>query len=88
MKIYGLLGFTHGWAKVLTVMSPEGSPRALAGIADGDEVTVNAGPGRLTQFVEKRAGALDRLVAAHGIELLSKAEWDARKAEAGEAIWR
>lgn len=86
MIIYGLLGFTHGWARVLTVMSPEGATAAAAYIAAGGDVEVNAGEGRLTQYFEKRAGALDRLVAAHGIVVLSKVEWDARKTELGDAI--
>ena len=88
MTIYGLLGFTHGWGRVLTVMSPQGNTRLNARIEAGDEVIVTAGEGRLTQYQERRAGALDRLVAAHGIVLLDKAEWDARKAEAGARIWR
>ncbi len=86
MIIYGLLGFTHGWARVLTVMSPEGATAARAHVAAGDGVQVNAGEGRLTQYLEKRSGALDRLIECHGIVVLSKDQWDARKAELGDAI--
>ncbi len=102
MIIYGLHGFNHGGAKVLTVMSPEGAPaalRALAAGADvitnaggdvttsaGGDVITNAGAGRLTQYLEKRAGALARLIEAHGIIVLSKPDWDAKKAELGAAV--
>ena len=34
--VYGLYGFTHGWARVLTVISPEGAA-AAAGCIDADE---------------------------------------------------
>ena len=88
MIIYGLLGFTHGWARVLTVMSPEGATAACAHVNAGDDVQVNVGAGRLTQYFEKRDGALDRLIESHGIVVLSKDQWDARKAEFGDAIRR
>jgi hypothetical protein len=80
MTVYGLYGFTHGWGRLLTVMSPEGAAAALAEIEAGDQ-------GRLTQYHEKRRGALARLVARHGIVVLSKAAWDAKKAELGDAVW-
>ncbi len=88
MTIYGLYGFTHGWAKTLTVMSPAGAAAAHAEVEAGDDVATYAGEGRLTQYLEKREGALERLVAAYAIVVLSKDEWDARKAELGDAIWR
>ncbi len=88
MKIYGLFGFTHCWAKTLTVMSPAGASAARAHIDAGDDVATCAGAGRLTRHLEKRQGALDRLVAAYGIVVLAKHEWDARKAALGDAIWR
>jgi hypothetical protein len=87
MTVYGLYGFTHGWGRLLTVMSPEGAAAALAEIEAGDGVEVSAGQGRLTQYHEKRRGALARLVARHGIVVLSKAAWDAKKAELGDAVW-
>ncbi len=86
MIIYGLHGFNHGGAKVLTVMSPQGAPAALRALAGGGDVITNAGPGRLTQFLEKRAGALAHLIAAHGIVVLTKPDWDAKKAELGDAV--
>lgn len=88
MTIYGLMGFTHGWARVLTVMSPAGPGAALAAIdACQDAVPMSAGPGRLTRYMEKRAGGLDRLVERHGVAVLSKQDWDTKKAELGETIY-
>jgi len=88
IPLYGLLGYTHGWAKVLTVMSPQGAGAALAEVTAGDDVIVEASPGNLTRYYEKRQGALRRLAAAHGIEILAKADWDAKKAEFGDTILR
>ena len=88
MILYGLYGFTHGWATVLTVMSPSGAAAALRFVEAGDGVTTKAGEDRLTQYSAKRDGALEGLIEAHGIVVLSKPEWDAKKAELGDAIWR
>jgi len=86
VPLYGLLGFTHGAAKVLTLMSPCGAGAALAVVIAGDDVIVEASPGYLTRYYEKRQGALLRLAVEHRIEILSKAFWDAKKAEFGDAI--
>ena len=88
MKLYGLYGQTHGWAKILTVMSPAGATAALAAVEAGEDVAVQAGAGRLTYYQERRAGGLQRLIAAHGIVVLSKAEWDEKKLELGAAVLR
>ncbi len=79
MKIYGLPGITHGAAHVLTVMSPEGARAALEHMTRTDDLIVNAGDGRLTQYLEKRSGALQRLIDIYDIQVLSKTEWDRRK---------
>ncbi len=94
MIIYGLHGFNHGGAKVLTVMSPQGAPAALRALAAGGDVITSAGgdvitsagAGRLTPYLEKRAGALARLIEAHGIIVLTKPDWDAKKAALGAAV--
>lgn len=86
MTLYGLRGFTHNGAKTLTVMSPAGATAARGAIAAGDDVLVQAGPGQLTLYLEKRRGALQRLIAAHGIVVLDKPAWDAKKTELGPAI--
>ena len=87
-EIYGLKGITHGWARVLTVMGREGAAALAARIEADDDVSVSAAEGRLTQYVERRKGGLDRLIAANGIILLSKPDWDSKKAELGPAILR
>ena len=87
MKIYALLGVTHGAARVLTVMSPEGAHAAREHMTQTDDLIVTAGNGRLTQYLEKRGGALQRLVDTYDVEVLSKAEWDRRKQALGGDIW-
>ncbi len=79
MKIYALHGITHGWAHVLTVMSPEGARAALDYMTNTDGLIVDAGPNRLTRYLEKRNGALQRLIDAYDIQVLTKTEWDALK---------
>lgn len=86
--IYGLLGFTHGWGRLLTVMSPAGQSGLAALVAGNDDVTVNREDGRLIQYVELRRGGLKRLIEANAIHVLTKPEWDAKKAELGDVIWR
>jgi hypothetical protein len=88
IELYGYYVFTHGWGRVLTVMSPAGATAVLKSVRVDDDVDVKAGKGRLTQFHEKRAGALDRVAAANGIRIVTKSEWDARKAQLGDAIYR
>jgi len=88
MVLYGLHGITHGWAKSLTVISPEGTAAVLAHIDPGEDLIVNGGPGQLTHYLERRAGGFDRLIARYGIIVLDKPDWNARKAELGDAIWR
>jgi hypothetical protein len=87
MKIYGLHGVTHGTARVLTVMSPEGARAALAHMPQTDDLIVNAGDGRLTHYLEKRDGALKRLIDTYNIEVLSKPEWDRHKQSLTDNIW-
>ncbi len=89
MTLYGLLGFTHNGGRTLTVMSPAGARAALAAMAAGagEDVVVQAGPGQLTHYIEKRREALRGLIAAHGIVVLDKPAWDARKAELGASVF-
>ena len=88
MKIYGLPGITHGTARVLTVMSAQGARAAREHMTKTDDLIVNAGHGRLTQYLEKRDGALRRLIEYYGVEVLSKPEWDRRKRALGDDIWK
>lgn len=91
MTLYGLLGFTHNGGRTLTVMSAKGASAALAAIpADGGVdggVKVQAGAGRLTYYQARRRGALRELIAAHGIVVLDKPAWDAKKAELGARVF-
>lgn len=87
MIVYGLYGITHGWGRVLTVMGPAGTAAITDRIAAGDDIMVSSGDGKLTQYFEKREGALARLVENHRIIVLSKPEWDAKKTELGNDIW-
>ncbi len=90
MEIYGLLGFTHGWGRLITVMGPAGDAAVRAAIAAHEaalaDITVVATAGSLTQYHAKRQGALERLIEAAGITVLSRDQWDARKTALGEAI--
>jgi hypothetical protein len=89
MKLYGLRGFYHhGFEKVLTVMSPEGVTAALAYVKPPPDVTTKAAPGRLTQYIEQSAGALDRLAARYDIAILGKSEWDRIKNRLGDSALR
>lgn len=88
MKVYGLFGITHGAARVLTVMSPAGARAAFCYMTDTDDLIVTAGDGRLTQYFEKRNGALQRLIDAYDIEVLSKEEWDRCKQALADDIWK
>jgi hypothetical protein len=87
MKIYGLLGITHGTARVLTVMSSKGARAAREHMTKTEDLIVNAGDGRLTQYLEKRNGALRRLIDGYDVEILVKPEWDRRKRALGDDIW-
>ncbi|MDH5557362.1 MAG: hypothetical protein OEZ03_08425 [Alphaproteobacteria bacterium] len=86
--LYGLLGFSHGWARILTVMSPQGIAATIATIQPGEGTRLQADEGTLPQYHERREGALDKLAAEHGIAVLTKPEWDARKQQFGDAIYK
>ena len=84
-EIYGLMGFTHhGWAKLITAMGPAGDAAVRANIAVHEEalahikvvITANG----LTQYHGKREGALERLIEDAGIIMLTRDQWNAKKA--------
>lgn len=88
IELFGIYVFTHGWQRILTVMSPTGATAVRKAIAGSDGVELNWETGRLVQLREKRAGALDRVVLANNIRILSKADWDASKVRFGDGIYR
>ena len=89
-EIYGLLGITHGWGRLITVMGPAGDAGIRAAIAAHGkaltDITVVAKAGSLTQYHAKRDGALERLIEAAGITLLNREQWGAKKAALGDGI--
>ena len=86
MELYGYFVWNHhGWAKILTVLSPQGGDAAFDYIEVGEDIIAKGGDGRLPQYQEKSGKALENLIARYGIKMLNKAAWDAKKAElAGE----
>jgi len=78
-ELYGLMLFSHGWARILTVMSPQGDDAALEALSHPEGIRVEHGAGHLPQFHEIREGALDRMIREHGITVLDKPEWDKAK---------
>ena len=87
MEIYAVRGITHGWGRLITVMGPAGDAAVRAAIGAHEEalgdITVVATAGNPTQYHAKRQGALERLIEAAGITLLTRDQWDAHKAAIG-----
>jgi hypothetical protein len=79
--------FSHGWARILTVMSPKGASAVVDMVESGDGIRMMYRVGGLPQFHEIHAGSLERLIALYGIRLVDKPEWDALKREFGETIY-
>ncbi len=87
MRMYGVFSITHhGWSKVLTVMCERGRGAALAFIQPGEGIEVRAEVGHLTQYYGQTTDHLKRLIDRHGIILLSRSEWNAKKDELGAVI--
>ena len=82
MELYGFFVWTHhGWAKVLTVLSPEGGDAAYHHIETDDNIIVIGGDGRLPQYAERRSGGLKDLIERYSITVLEREEWAAKKKE-------
>ena len=88
MTIYGLYGITHGGGYLLTLMSPDGASAILRHVAPGRDLTIHTAKGALPQYHAGRSGALERLVEAYGIAVLTRDEWLEKKAELGESALR
>ena len=89
MEFFGHLGWSHGGARVITLMSPQGKTAVLdrLGRQGGGYFLLFAGAGQLPHYQVRQDGSLERLVEAHGIVILDFEEWTAKKAELGDAIW-
>lgn len=84
---FGLMVFSHGWARILTVMSPQGIGATVEALGSADGVRMETGEGQLPKFVELREGALGRMIEEHDIEVLSRKEWAERKSRLGDVIF-
>ena len=76
----------HPWLGTRADPDGDSAVRARVGSADGVEVDHDAG--RLTQYHERRNGALDQIVERHDIVVLDNAAWNAKKRALGTAILR
>lgn len=85
MELYGLRGITHGWGRLLSVMSPQGADALLDFLLVGPGLEIVAQPGQPVQIHQIRDGALDELVERNGITELDQAAWAAKKLEIGRA---
>ena len=83
MVLYGLRGITHGWGRLLSVMSPDGARAVLDRVEPGPGIETVAREGQPVQYHQIRDGALDALVRRYGIVELDRAAWRAKKAEIG-----
>ena len=88
MELYGLRGITHGWGRLVTVMSPSGASAVAGHIEAGPDFNTVAVPGQLPQYHQIRDGAIEALVARYGIVMLNPEAWAAKKRELGEAVYR
>ncbi len=84
MILYGLRGITHGWGRLLSVMSPQGARAVLDRLEPGPDLKIVAQPGQPVQVHQIRDGALDELVARYGIVELDQAAWAERKQAIGK----
>lgn len=85
MELYGLRGITHGWGRLINVMSPDGAQAVLAHIQTGEAFMVIATPGAPVQFHQAKGGSIDGLIEGYGIIELDLVAWERKKAELGPA---
>ena len=89
MIFYGLMGGSHGGARLMTVMSPEGRQAVLNTIElDPATVHVVAYATGLPQYHEMVGGGLADLIARYDIDVLDFAGWTAKKTELGSSVYR
>jgi hypothetical protein len=85
MELYGLRGITHGWGRLINVMSPAGADAILAHIETGEAYMVIATSGAPLQFHQAKGGSIDGLIERYGIIELDLPAWERKKAEFGAA---
>ena len=85
MELYGLRGITHGWGRLINVMSPDGAEAVLAHIETGKAFMVIATSGAPLQFHQAKGGSIDGLIDRYGIIELVLPAWERKKAELGSA---
>ncbi len=88
MELYGLRSITHGWGRLLHVMSPDGAATVLYHIEAGEAFMVVTTAGAPVQFHQAKGGLVDELIARYGIVELDLPAWNAKKDELGDAaVW-
>jgi hypothetical protein len=88
MELYGHLGWSHGGARVITLMSPDGASAVIDRLSGETGTTLLfAGPAQLPHYHVQQDGTLERLIDAHGIIILDFVAWTAKKVELGAVIW-
>lgn len=85
MELYGLRGITHGWGRLINVMSPAGADAILAHIETGEAYMVIATPGAPLQVHQAKGGSIDGLIERYGIIELDLPDWERKKTELGAA---
>ena len=85
MELYGLRGITHGWGRLINVMSPDGADAVLTHIETGKAFMVIATSGTPLQFHQAKGGSIDGLIARYGVIELDLPAWERKKAELGPA---
>jgi hypothetical protein len=89
MELYGHLGWSHGGARVITLMSPDGAGAVIERFAHEDGLSLLfAGERRLPHYHVQQDGTLARLIEDHDIVVLDFAAWTDKKIKLGAAIWR
>ncbi len=88
LELYGLRGWCHGAAFLITVMSPSGTEKVVETLQyDPDDLRIEWYAGGLPRYLEKRRGGISRLVEKYGICVLGYREWTSVKAKLGSTIY-
>lgn len=82
MALYGLYGFTHGWAQVLNVMDERLDLDIARRVVANEGIDIHDSAGPILRVYEKRSGALAAFIEANEVRIVEREEWDRVKAEA------